>query len=159
MLQCSNKVQWQNMTEWLTTTLLATAISGKKKGKTELKLRLFITAQILHSARTWVNIPYAGPLERCRCGVETKGLSAVFTVTMITWIWFNSRPRRVVASLDKALYDIYFCSVASNKQQINWKKVKESTGKLGNGQLPSGCGFVHKYSATSLSRDRRIKMK
>jgi len=46
--------------------------------------------------------------------------------------------------------------VASNKQQIQWKEVKETTGKLGNGQLLSGRGFVQ--NIPSLSRDRRIKM-
>jgi len=35
---------------------------------------------------------------------------------------------------DKALCNNYLCLVASNKQQIN-RKVKESSGKLGNRQL------------------------
>jgi len=30
--------------------------------------------------------------------------------------------------LDKALYDDYLCWVASNKQQIQWYEVKETTG-------------------------------
>jgi len=38
---------------------------------------------------------------------------------------------------DKALYDDYLYLVASNKQQINWEEVKETTGKLENGQLLS----------------------
>jgi len=36
----------------------------------------------------------------------------------------------------------YLCLVASNKQQIQLEEVKETTGKLGNEQLLSGCGFV-----------------
>jgi len=37
--------------------------------------------------------------------------------------------------------------------------VKETTGKLGNGQLLSGCGgFVQNIVLPLLSRDRRIKM-
>jgi len=59
----------------------------------------------------------------------------------------------VVESLDKELYNDYLCLVASNKQQK-----KETTIKLGNGQLLSGCGFVQNISPPSLSRDRRIKM-
>jgi len=55
--------------------------------------------------------------------------------------------------LDKALYDDYLCLVASNKQQI-----QETTGKVGNGQLLSECGFVQIIVPPSLSRDRRIRM-
>jgi len=35
---------------------------------------------------------------------------------------------------------------------------KETTGKLGNGQLLSGCGFAQNIAPPSLVRDRRIKM-
>jgi len=38
------------------------------------------------------------------------------------------------------------------------KKSKETTGKLGNGQLLSGCGFVQNIAPLSLSRDMRINM-
>jgi len=38
------------------------------------------------------------------------------------------------------------------------KKSKKTTGKLGNGQLLSGCGFIQNIAPPSLSRDRRIKM-
>jgi len=38
-------------------------------------------------------------------------------------------------------------------------KVKETTGKLGYGQLLSGCGFVQNIAPPLLSRDRRIKIK
>jgi len=44
--------------------------------------------------------------------------------------------------LDKSLYDDYLCLVASNKQQINWEKVKQATGKLENRQLLSKKRFV-----------------
>jgi len=64
----------------------------------------------------------------------------------------------VVVSLDKTLYDDYLCLVASNKQQINWKEIKETTGKLRNEQLLSESGFVQNITPQSLSRDRRIKM-
>jgi len=60
--------------------------------------------------------------------------------------------------LDKALYDDYLCLVASNKQQIQWSEVKETNGKLENGQLLSGCGFVQNIAPPSLSRDRKINM-
>jgi len=60
--------------------------------------------------------------------------------------------------MDKALYDDFLCLVASNKQQIQWQEVKETTGKLENGQLLSGCGFVQNIAPPSLSRARRIKM-
>jgi len=53
-----------------------------------------------------------------------------------------------VGSLYKALYDDYLCLVALNKQQIKWLLVKETSKKLWNEQLLSGCGFVQKYSAT-----------
>jgi len=42
--------------------------------------------------------------------------------------------------------------------KIRWQEVKETTGKLGNGQLLSGCGFVQNIAPPLLSRDRRIKM-
>ena len=32
----------------------------------------------------------------------------------------------VVASLDKTLYDDYLCLVASNKQQMHWKKTQKN---------------------------------
>jgi len=41
---------------------------------------------------------------------------------------------RLLDKSHKILYDD-LCLVASNKQQINWEEVKESTGKLENGQL------------------------
>jgi len=43
------------------------------------------------------------------------------------------------------------------RSQIQWQEVKETTGKLGNGQLLSGCGFVQNIATPSLSRDRGIK--
>jgi len=36
--------------------------------------------------------------------------------------------------------------------------VKETTGKLENGQLLSGCEFVQNIASPSLSPDRRIKI-
>jgi len=42
--------------------------------------------------------------------------------------------------------------VALNKQQIYWYKVKETTGKFGNGQLLSGYGFIQNIAPPSLSR-------
>jgi len=57
------------------------------------------------------------------------------------------------------LYDNYLCYLSGqNKQQIKWSEVKETTGKLGNGQLQSGCGFIQNIAPLLLSRDRRIKM-
>jgi len=49
--------------------------------------------------------------------------------------------------------------MVSNKQQINWKEVKESTRKLRNFiELLSECGFVL-IVPPSLVHERRIKMK
>jgi len=48
--------------------------------------------------------------------------------------------------------------VASNKQQINWEEVKETTGKLGTQQLLSELGSVQNIESPSRSRDRRIKI-
>jgi len=47
---------------------------------------------------------------------DQEGYSAVFTATIliVAWWWFNFHPRRVVASLQKALYDDYLCKMASN---------------------------------------------
>jgi len=42
--------------------------------------------------------------------------------------------------------------------KLSGKKSKKTTGKLGNGQLLSGCGFIQNIKPPSLSRDRRIKM-
>jgi len=36
--------------------------------------------------------------------------------------------------------------------------VEETTGKLENGQLLSGCGFVQHIAPPSLSRERRVKV-
>jgi len=41
-------------------------------------------------------------------------------------------PRRVVAFLNKVLYNIYLCLMASNKQQSYWEEVKKSTAKFKN---------------------------
>jgi len=59
-----------------------------------------------------------------------------------------------------------FSNCGTDKQQIQLsqrsrQEVKETTKKLGNGQLlscQSGCGFVQNIAPPSLSRDRRIKM-
>ena len=40
--------------------------------------------------------------------------------------WFNPHPSHVVASLDKTLYDDYLCLVASNKQQIQWTRIRKN---------------------------------
>ena len=41
-------------------------------------------------------------------------------------IGFNPHPRQVVVLLDMALYDDYLCLVASNKQQIQWAKIRRN---------------------------------
>ena len=63
------------------------------------------------------------------------------------------------ASLDKMLHDDYLCLVESGKQQIKKvrRKFKRKTWK--QRQLLSESGFVLRIAPTSLSRDRRIKMK
>jgi len=64
----------------------------------------------------------------------------------------------VVASLNRALYDDYLCLVAF-KQAANLVVRSQTTEKLENGQLLSGCGFVQNIAPPALSRDRRRKMK
>jgi len=50
--------------------------------------------------------------------------------------------------LDKALYDDYLCLVASNKQEILWKEVKETTGKTRKWTTPKRVRIRPTYSAT-----------
>ena len=57
-------------------------------------------------------------------GREGKGF--VFTTTLIAWSGFNRYPGHVVASLDKTLYEDYFCLLASNKQQIQLTSSKKA---------------------------------
>ena len=73
-------------------------------------------------------------------------------------IKFNPLPGNVVATLDNTLYDDYLCLVASNKQQIYVGRSQTSTVKLGKWSTPKRVRIRPKYSALSLSRDRRMKM-
>jgi len=57
-------------------------------------------------------------------GRESKGV--VFTTTLIAWSWFNPHSGHVFSSLHKTLYDDYLCLVASNKQQIQWTKIRRN---------------------------------
>jgi len=85
-------------------------------------------------------------------------------VITITWSQshdLGSTPtffNHIVVSLDKVLYNDYLCLVASNKKQIQWWEVKNTTEKLENSQLLSGCGFIQNIVPLLLSHDRRIKM-
>jgi len=72
--------------------------------------------------------------------VITIALSLVSTPTFIAF---------VVVSMHEKLYDKYLCLMASNKQQIYWEEVKESTGKLGYLQCLSGYGFMQNISSQS----------
>jgi len=72
----------------------------------------------------------------------------------MAWSWFNTYTSRIVATLDKELYDNYLCLTISKKQQI-WK---EATGNLGYRQLLCEWGFVRNMAQSSLSRDMRINM-
>ena len=49
-------------------------------------------------------------------GQDDKGVG--ITTTLIACTRFNQHAGKVVASLDKTLYNDYVCVVASNKQQI-----------------------------------------
>jgi len=93
----------------------------------------------------------------CRQRGREGGLKRRFTANM----WSRSRDLdptltfigHVIATLDKMLYD------DSARQAANSVvRSQKTTGKLGNGQLLSGCGFVQNITPPSLSRDRRIKM-
>jgi len=52
-------------------------------------------------------------------------------------------------SLDKMLYDDYFCLVASIKQQIHWKEVKEATRKRWKSATPKRMRVQKKKDATN----------
>ena len=54
-----------------------------------------------------------------------KDNNVVFTTTLIAQSGSNPLPGKVVASLDKTLYDDYLCLEASNKQQINGQEFLE----------------------------------
>ena len=58
-------------------------------------------------------------------GRMDKGV--VFTTTLIEWSGLNPHPSHVVASLDKTLYEDYLCLVASNKQQIQWTRIRRNS--------------------------------
>ena len=57
-------------------------------------------------------------------GQEGKGV--VFTTTLIAMSELNPHAGHVVASLNKTLYDDYLCLVASNKQQIQWTRIRKN---------------------------------
>ena len=63
-------------------------------------------------------------------GRKTKDV--VFTTTLIARSKFNPHPGHVFASLEKAFYDDYLCTVASNKQQIQWAIIRKIHGNIGN---------------------------
>ena len=88
------------------------------------RFTMIISAWLVHLYEPCIlrpsNHTYAEHLCRQR-GREEK--SVVFTTTLIESCEFNPHPGHVVASLDKMLYDDYLCLVASNKQQIQWKKI------------------------------------
>jgi len=65
---------------------------------------------------------------------------------MIIVVKLSPSSRRVVASLDKVLYDNYLCLVASNKQLINWELI--NCEKLGKSATPKQVRIRPKYSAT-----------
>ena len=64
--------------------------------------------------------------EYCSHPRGQKGKGAVFTTTLIASSRYNSHPDQVVASLDDTLYDNYLCLVASNKQQIQWRRIRKN---------------------------------
>ena len=64
------------------------------------------------------------PAKSRQRGRTSKGV--VFTTTLIEWSGFNPHPGHVVTSLDKTLYDDYLCLVASNKQQIQWTRIRRN---------------------------------
>ena len=65
--------------------------------------------------------------------------------SMIDRTWFNSRPRRVVASLDKTPCDVYLCLVEL-KQAANYLG-KTSKHRLGNLELEKALRIRRKFSA------------
>jgi len=70
---------------------------------------------------------------------------------------FNSHPHRKRCCV--LWYDaLRWLSLLGGCKLATNSLVKETTGKLGNGQLLSGFGFVQNIAPPSLSRDRRIKM-
>ena len=68
--------------------------------------------------------------------------------------WYNSNPSLVVASLDKMRHGNYLCLEECKQQEAKFKRKNRKQG-----QLLSESGFVLCIAPSSLSRDRRIKIK
>ena len=83
----------------------------------DYKVPVTIKKKTLHS----VLVNHGKLYKRGRMG---KGV--VFTTTLIEWSGFNPHPGYAVASLGKTLYDDYLCLVASNKQQIQWTRIRRN---------------------------------
>ena len=105
-------------------------------------------------------------------GLEDRAI--VVTTTLIEWSWFNPHPGHIVASLHKTLYNDYLCLVASNKQQIQWTRIRRNPQKtLDHWKHFSRCGFLQSQSShcnekcedrpisccLMLPGDRRINMR
>ena len=52
--------------------------------------------------------------------------ASFFKTTLIELSGFNPHPSHVIAFLDKTLYDDYLCLMASNKQQIQWTRIRRN---------------------------------
>ena len=72
-------------------------------------------------------------------------LTSSDTMTLIEWPGFNQHPGHDLAFADKTLYDDYLCLVASNKQQIQWKRSWRNPQKLW--KLLSRCGLLQSRSS------------
>ena len=83
---------------------------------------------------------------------ESKGI--VFTTTLIARSKFYPHPGHVVASVDKAFYDDYVCTVASNKQQIQWAIIRKNSPE--HWKLLSRCGFVQVRNTVTAIKSVRI---
>ena len=67
-----------------------------------------------------------GPVYSRHCGREGRRR---FYVNIDHMICVNSHPDHVVVSLDKKLYDDYFCLVALYKQQVQWTRIQRKFQK------------------------------
>ena len=56
--------------------------------------------------------------------------------TLIALSGFNPFPGHVDVSLDKTLYDDYFCLVASNKHKFSKQEFKEIHRNIGSPEIP-----------------------
>ena len=79
------------------------------------------------------------------------GKGVVYKTTLIAWSGFNPQPVRIIVSLDKTFYDDYLFLAASNKQQIQWTRIRWT---IGSSKTSERCGFVEARSIVAMKTER-----